>query len=139
MRSGHLVLRQKKTSTCHRILLLLPQSTAGTGREHRSLNARRGHGTEQYETPCGRRIRGKKDDCVWAAARTGRVLVTAGVAQSPNGTNEPGARRWPFGDLDPELHLRTCVHPHTRTFAPTCAMPPGACIMDWPGRLASSD
>lgn len=67
----------------------------------RSLNACRGHGAEQYETPCGRRIRGTKDDRVWAAARTGSVLVTTSVAQSPNGAEERSLRclggLWRFG------------------------------------------
>jgi hypothetical protein len=81
-----------------------------------------------------------KDDRVWAAARTGSVLVTALHGQCGSIAQwRPRAQRTSLAFDDLDGRGSRAVHPHTRTFAWACAMPLGACIMDWPGRLASSD
>ncbi|EHK45963.1 hypothetical protein TRIATDRAFT_88654 [Trichoderma atroviride IMI 206040] len=115
-----------------------------TGREYRSLAAEVTAPNNTKPLCCGR-IRGTKDDRVWAAARTAKRA--SNPRPRPVWLNRPMAPKSPahvavpltiWTAVDPELHLGH-VPTHTRTFASACAMPLGACIMDWPGRLASSD
>lgn len=134
--SLHLRHRQrakKKTSTSDAILSvpscrsrtkdrrLRPRTepqAANTARSQCTQRSR--HRTIRNPLCCGRRIRGTKDDRVWAA-RTGSVLSSnrlchGSVAQSPNGTQEPTARRCSFDDLDgrgSRAASRTSAHPHT--------------------------